>query len=131
MMKGLFNYESAYREYTRQLLKDFVDDNIQYAEIRPNFMQANQLWTDDGWRQIDNVGIMQIIIDEYSNFPGREWRPFRRPQGHLLHAEVLLQRAGQIRTGRVPGVQEGVAAVDCRQVSVPPSFPFAPSGRRG
>ncbi|KAI3532580.1 adenosine/AMP deaminase [Colletotrichum abscissum] len=68
MMKGLFNYESAYRKYTRGILEDFVRDNIQYAEIRPNFMQTNQLWTDDGTRQIDNRGIMKIIIEEYDNF---------------------------------------------------------------
>ncbi|KAH8745809.1 hypothetical protein F5883DRAFT_702165 [Diaporthe sp. PMI_573] len=68
MMKGLFNYESAYRRYTRLILEDFVEDNIQYAEIRPNFMQKNQLWTDDGMSMIDNLGIMKIIIDEYNRF---------------------------------------------------------------
>ncbi|PSR77331.1 adenosine/AMP deaminase [Coniella lustricola] len=68
MMKGLFNYESAYRQYTRKCLEDFVSDNIQYAEIRPNFMEANQVWTDDGTSKIDNVGIMEMIIDEYEKF---------------------------------------------------------------
>ncbi|KAI3401525.1 hypothetical protein diail_10959 [Diaporthe ilicicola] len=68
MMKGLFNYERAYREYTRRCLEDFADDNIQYAEIRPNFMDTNQVWTDDGSRKIDNVGIMEMIIDEVERF---------------------------------------------------------------
>lgn len=68
MMKGLFNYETAYREYTRLCLEDFVDDKILYAEIRPNFMKTNQLWTDDGLRQIDNTGIMELIIEEYNKF---------------------------------------------------------------
>ncbi|TDZ25440.1 Adenosine deaminase 2 [Colletotrichum orbiculare MAFF 240422] len=68
MMKGLFNYESAYRKYTRGILEDFQRDNIQYAEIRPNFMPSNQLWTDDGVKTIDNHGIMEIIIQEYINF---------------------------------------------------------------
>lgn len=68
MMKGLFNYERAYREYTRRCLEDFVSDNIQYAEIRPNFMDTNQVWTDDGTRKIDNVGIMEMIIDEVERF---------------------------------------------------------------
>ncbi|ROV91406.1 hypothetical protein VPNG_09987 [Cytospora leucostoma] len=68
MMKGLFNYEKAYRTYTRRCLEDFVRDNIQYAEIRPNFMDTNQVWTDDGARKIDNVGIMEMIIDEYDRF---------------------------------------------------------------
>ncbi|KAL1869702.1 hypothetical protein VTK73DRAFT_3039 [Phialemonium thermophilum] len=68
MMKGLFNYKSAYQEYTYHCLKEFRDDNIQYAEIRPNFMKTNQLWTDDGAQQIDNEGIMNIIITEYNRF---------------------------------------------------------------
>jgi len=68
MMKGLFNYKTAYRKYTRQCLDEFVDDNIQYAEIRPNFMSSNQVWEDDGSHRIDNVGIMNLIISEYEAF---------------------------------------------------------------
>ena len=68
MMKGLFNYERAYKEYTQKCLQEFVDDNIQYAEIRPNFMKANQLWTDDGEKLIDNQGIMNIIIKACEDF---------------------------------------------------------------
>ena len=68
MMKGLFNYETAYRRYTQALLQDFIDDNIQYAEIRPNFMDTNQLWSDDGKRRINNEGIIKIIMEEYREF---------------------------------------------------------------
>lgn len=68
MMKGLFNYETAYKRYTRGFLKSLVKDNIQYAEIRPNFMASNQLFTDDGENQIDNRGIMKIIITEVETF---------------------------------------------------------------
>lgn len=68
MMKGLFNYETAYRIYTRKCLEDFLADNIQYAEIRPNFMDTNQVWTDDGTSKIDNVGIIEMIIEEYEKF---------------------------------------------------------------
>lgn len=68
MMKGLFNYETAYREYTRLCLQDFVRDNIQYAEIRPNFMRSNQLYRDDGTGPIDNWGIMDLIITEVDRF---------------------------------------------------------------
>ena len=64
MMKGLFAYESAFRNYTRECIKDFVRDNIQYAEIRPNFMSTNSLKTDDGKGSIGNEGIMRIIDDE-------------------------------------------------------------------
>ncbi|KAH8811980.1 adenosine deaminase family protein-like protein [Xylogone sp. PMI_703] len=64
MMKGLFAYESAYRNYTRACIRDFVEDNIQYAEIRPNFMSNNSLKTDDGEQSIGNDGMMQIIEKE-------------------------------------------------------------------
>lgn len=68
MMKGLFNYETAYRRYTRRCLEEFADDKIQYAEIRPNFMSTNQVWLDDGSGQINNEGIMNLIMSEYEAF---------------------------------------------------------------
>ena len=64
MMKGLIGYESAFRNYVRALIEDFVEDNIQYAETRPNFMTTNHVRTDDGSRAIDNEGIMNIIDEE-------------------------------------------------------------------
>ena len=64
MMKGLFAYESAFRNYTRACIMDFVKDNIQYAEIRPNFMATNTLKTDDGTQLIGNEGILSIIDKE-------------------------------------------------------------------
>ncbi|PFH61293.1 hypothetical protein XA68_17710 [Ophiocordyceps unilateralis] len=68
MMKGLFNYETAYRQYTRLFLEDLVRDKILYAEIRPNFMTSNQLYRDDGSGLIDNMGIMRIIIHVVTGF---------------------------------------------------------------
>ncbi|KAF4450695.1 hypothetical protein F53441_6236 [Fusarium austroafricanum] len=68
MMKGLFNYATAYKRYTRLCLEDFMKDNISYAEIRPNFMTSNQLWSDDGTQLIDNKGIMELIIEEVMKF---------------------------------------------------------------
>ncbi|KAM7186020.1 adenosine deaminase CECR1 [Naviculisporaceae sp. PSN 640] len=68
MMKGLFNYVTAYRRYTQLCLAEFVDDNIQYAEIRPNFMATNQVWLDDGSAQLDNQGIMNLIMEEYDKY---------------------------------------------------------------
>ncbi|KAK4180293.1 putative adenosine deaminase-related growth factor [Triangularia setosa] len=68
MMKGLFNYKSAYARYTRHCLDEFADDNIQYAEIRVNFMSTNQVWEDDGSKKLDNEGITDLIIDEYEKF---------------------------------------------------------------
>lgn len=68
MMKGLFNYETAYKEYTKRCLQEFADDNIQYAEIRPNFMSTNQVWKDDGSGRIDNHGIVDLITTAYKKF---------------------------------------------------------------
>ncbi|KAI9148671.1 Adenosine deaminase CECR1-A [Paramyrothecium foliicola] len=68
MMKGLFNYETAYRSYTRACLQEFVNDNIQYAEIRVNFMKSNKVLSDDGSRQMENSEIVKLIRDEYESF---------------------------------------------------------------
>ncbi|EHA48854.1 hypothetical protein MGG_00601 [Pyricularia oryzae 70-15] len=68
MMKGLFNYETAFKSYTRACLQDFVDDNIQYAEIRPNFMHTNQVFHDDGSAKYDNTSIMQMIEEVCNEF---------------------------------------------------------------
>ncbi|KAI0517969.1 hypothetical protein F5B22DRAFT_635477 [Xylaria bambusicola] len=68
MMKGLFNYETAFRRYTRKCLEEFVKDNVQYAEIRPNFMQTNQILDDSAQTKIDNFGTMRCIIEEYEKF---------------------------------------------------------------
>jgi adenosine deaminase CECR1 len=68
MMKGLFNYEEAFRLYTRAVLQDFVNDNIQYAEIRPNFMASNILKSRDGSVQGGNRRTVEIIIEEYDRF---------------------------------------------------------------
>ena len=69
MMKGLFNYEKAYRMYVKECLKEFTDQNIQYAEVRVTFMDTNQIWRDDGSSKIDNEGIMRLIIDECKTVP--------------------------------------------------------------
>ncbi|KAH7028030.1 uncharacterized protein B0I36DRAFT_351473 [Microdochium trichocladiopsis] len=72
MMKGLFNYESAYRAYTKRCLQQFADENIQYAEIRPNFMRNNQIFriSADGksLTTLSNEDTMRIIVDEYKAF---------------------------------------------------------------
>lgn len=63
-MKGLFGYEDAFRAYTRALIRDFVDDGILYAELRPTF-PANVMSCDnptDG--TITNHAFCQIILDE-------------------------------------------------------------------
>ncbi|KAI0026049.1 hypothetical protein F4780DRAFT_4634 [Xylariomycetidae sp. FL0641] len=72
MMKGLFNYQTAFRAYTRECLEEFVRENVQYAEIRPNFMDTNQIYGDDGLRPGNDVNgneeTMKIIIEVYEQF---------------------------------------------------------------
>ncbi|QSS58229.1 cat eye syndrome critical region protein 1 [Histoplasma capsulatum] len=63
MMKGLFNYESAFRNYIGKAIHSFVEDNIMYAEVRPNFFDK-YIVSDDGERQLDHRSWMQIIRDE-------------------------------------------------------------------
>ncbi|EER41130.1 CECR1 family adenosine deaminase [Histoplasma capsulatum var. duboisii H88] len=53
MMKGLFNYESAFRNYIGKAIHSFVEDNIMYAEVRPNFFDK-YIVSDDGERQLDH-----------------------------------------------------------------------------
>lgn len=68
MMKGLFNYETAFVTYTRKCLEEFERDRIQYAEIRPNFMMTNQIYTDDGSEQLDNAQTMEKIVEVYKDY---------------------------------------------------------------
>lgn len=68
MMKGLFNYEKAFREYTRLFLEDLMHDNIQYAEIRPNFMESNRLWRDNGSERLTHEDVINIIIESVTTF---------------------------------------------------------------
>ncbi|KAK4124510.1 Metallo-dependent hydrolase [Parathielavia appendiculata] len=68
MIKELFNYKKAYVRYTQACLEEFARDNIQYAEIRPNFMFTNQVWEDDGSARLDNEAIVKLIISEYEAF---------------------------------------------------------------
>jgi adenosine deaminase CECR1 len=75
MMKGLFSYESAFRSYTAACIEDFIKDNIQYAEIRPNF-PSNFLIRDDGINGIDNTGLLEIIQEELHNAKQKTGRYF-------------------------------------------------------
>ena len=63
MMKGLFNYESAFRNYVGQAIQSSLDDNVMYAEVRPNFFDK-YIVSDDGERQLDHTVWMQIIQEQ-------------------------------------------------------------------
>ncbi|KAI1880609.1 hypothetical protein JX265_000849 [Neoarthrinium moseri] len=68
MMKGLFNYKTAFTRYTRAFLEELAADKIQYAEIRPNFMKTNQIWEDSGEKQLTNEDTMDIIVNTWKDF---------------------------------------------------------------
>ncbi|AEO59357.1 hypothetical protein MYCTH_2119593 [Thermothelomyces thermophilus ATCC 42464] len=74
MMKGLFNYQTAFVRYTQACLEEFARDNIQYAEIRLDFMPNNQLWDDEGKDQMSNERMMELIIEGYNAFQLRHQR---------------------------------------------------------
>ncbi|KAL2186916.1 Metallo-dependent hydrolase [Thermothelomyces heterothallicus CBS 203.75] len=74
MMKGLFNYQTAFVRYTQACLEEFARDNIQYAEIRLDFMPSNQLWDDEGKDQMSNERMMELIIEGYNAFQLRHQR---------------------------------------------------------
>ncbi|KAK2814134.1 hypothetical protein FQN50_000538 [Emmonsiellopsis sp. PD_5] len=63
MMKGLFNYESAFRAYIGAAIDSFVADNIMYAEVRPNFFDK-YIVSDDGETRLDHHAWLRIIREE-------------------------------------------------------------------
>ncbi|PGH11901.1 hypothetical protein AJ79_04593 [Helicocarpus griseus UAMH5409] len=63
MMKGLFNYESAFRNYIGNAIDSFVAENVMYAEVRPNFYDR-YIVSDDGKEQLDHHAWMRIIQEE-------------------------------------------------------------------
>lgn len=67
-MKGLFNYETAYKAYTSRFFQSLVDDGISSCEIRPTFMSTNLVWSDDGTKQLSNIEMMEVIIEEFKKF---------------------------------------------------------------
>ncbi|KAK3394978.1 hypothetical protein B0H63DRAFT_492050 [Podospora didyma] len=87
------------KEYTKRCLQKFVRDNIQYAEIRVNFIQANQIWLDDGSGQINNEGIMYIIINEYE---------FRKTNAYFNGLKIIYCTPRSF-----PGDQVGAALDEC------------------
>jgi adenosine deaminase CECR1 len=73
MMKGLFNYEEAFRKYTHAVLTEFVvNSNIQYAEIRPNSLASNILQSRDGFVQGGNRQTVEIGIEEHDRFQAEQ-----------------------------------------------------------
>ncbi|KAH7038925.1 cat eye syndrome critical region protein 1 [Macrophomina phaseolina] len=67
--KGILNFESAYRWYVKEAMRNMVKNGVMYAELRPMLMDKT-IPSDDGLRQIDLEGQMKIVenvIVEYQN----------------------------------------------------------------
>ncbi|PWW76862.1 Metallo-dependent hydrolase [Tuber magnatum] len=66
MLKGLFGYESAFRRYVGEAIQSFLDDNVMYAEVRPNFFDKF-IMTDNGLERLDHFAWMAIIREEIAS----------------------------------------------------------------
>lgn len=84
MLKGLFGYESAFRRYVGEAIQSFLDDNVMYAEVRPNFFDKF-IMTDDGLGRLNHRAWMTIIQEEIAskmkqlaeNGRGEDFRGFK------------------------------------------------------
>jgi len=66
MLKGLFGYESAFRRYVGEAIQSFLDDNVMYAEVRPNFFDKF-IMTDNGMGKLNHFDWMTIIQEEIAS----------------------------------------------------------------
>ncbi|KAH8710258.1 hypothetical protein GQ44DRAFT_763093 [Phaeosphaeriaceae sp. PMI808] len=61
-VKGLLNYESAYKWYIGAAIDSMIKDKVMYAELRPMLLDKS-IPTDNGEGKVDNSSQMQLIID--------------------------------------------------------------------
>jgi len=66
MLDDLSSYRSAFEKCISLSLQEFVDDNIQHAEIRHCF--TAELWEDDGSCRIDDDEIIPTFATRYESF---------------------------------------------------------------
>jgi adenosine deaminase CECR1 len=91
MIEGLLTYESAFRNYIRHLVMDFVKDNIQYAEVRLNLqgmvLKTSELTTKP---EIDDLTVTKLRTDDGARVFGSE-------ETIAIIEEVLQQGMQEIR----------------------------------
>ena len=63
MVKGLVNYEQAYRWYIKDAINQLIAEKIMYAELRPMLLDKH-IETNDGRGKIDTARQMEIILEE-------------------------------------------------------------------
>lgn len=62
-LKGLTNYESAYRSYLGDAIDSMIKDKVMYAELR-DMLFRKTISSDDGLTQLDQNQQMQIVCEE-------------------------------------------------------------------
>ncbi|CZT17177.1 uncharacterized protein RCC_03009 [Ramularia collo-cygni] len=64
-LKGLTNYESAYRSYVGDAIDSMISDKVMYAELR-DMLFKKTITSDDGKTQLDHFQQMHIVCEEIS-----------------------------------------------------------------
>lgn len=64
-LKGLTNYESAYRSYIGDAIDSMIADKIMYAELR-DMLFKKTITSDDGLHHLDQTQQMRIVCEEIS-----------------------------------------------------------------
>ncbi|KAJ5116726.1 hypothetical protein N7456_001074 [Penicillium angulare] len=59
--RGLLRYESAWRDYTRRVIWNLVEDGISYAEIRFAMHYSSTVTSDDGERSLSHKEMIAIV----------------------------------------------------------------------
>lgn len=63
VLRGLFNYESAYRNHFRRVIWHFARDGISYAELRVSMHRGNFARRDDGSGSLTHREMFQVLAD--------------------------------------------------------------------
>lgn len=92
-MKGLFNYETALREYIRALIADFVSDGITYAEIKTVFT-GNTWMRDDALSSLTVDEVCDLIEQEIA---AAKANPAIVPPGSFFQGFRLIYCLPKIR----------------------------------
>jgi len=63
VLRGLFNYEAAYRNHFRRVIWHFARDGIMYAELRVSMHRGNHARRNDGSGNLSHQEMFQVLAD--------------------------------------------------------------------
>ena len=66
VLRGLFNYESAYKNHFRRVIWSLARDGIMYVELRISMHYGNYARRDDGTANLDHKEMVQLLADVLS-----------------------------------------------------------------